>query len=331
MPRTTGGLLVTLTLGILMASLTADAQQPAQVHRIGLLSSYSADDPEHAELLASFRQGLRDLGYQEGQHFTLELRYTQGRDEALPALAADLVRLPVDVIVAIATREGRAAKQATARLPIIIVNSSDPVGAGLVTSLARPGGNVTGLSTIDPQLAGKRLQLLKEAIPGFSRLAVLWNPTNPAAALQFRETEGTALPLGTRLLSLEVRGPEDFEGAFEAASRERADGLIALGDPLFTNHRTWIVEFAAKSRLPAIYVRREFADAGGLMSYGTNYRALFRHAATYVDKILKGTKPADLPVEQPTMFEFVINLKTAKTLGLTIPPSRLFQADAVIQ
>ncbi len=281
--------------------------------------------------LDGFRRGLRDLGYVEGQNIHLELRSAEATSAKLPDLAAELVRLKMDVIVTSGTPAALAAKRATTAIPIVMAVAGDPVGTQLVASLARPGANITGLSLMAPELGGKRLQLLKEVVPGVSRVAVLWNAANPYAVLVWRETEAAARTLGVRLQSLAVRGPDDFEGAFRAATSGRAGALITVEDGLTLSYRTRIVDFAAKSRLPAMYGFREFVDAGGLMSYAADLFDLFRRAATYVDKILKGTKPADLPVEQPTRFELVINLKTAKALGLTIPPSILIRADQVIQ
>jgi putative ABC transport system substrate-binding protein len=309
-----------VTFSLLAAPLAVEAQPAGKVPRIGFLVAASASDSAYARLIEAFRQGLRDLGYVEGRNIVIEYRYAGEKYERLPALAAELVRLKVDVIVSHGTPGPLAAKQATSAIPIVMTSAGDPVGSGLVSSLVRPGGNVTGLSLMVPELGGKRLQLLKEILPGLSRVAVLWNAAVPYASLVARETEATATMLGVQLQSLVVRGPDDFAGA-----------LTAVEDPLTITKRTQIVDFAAKSRLPAIYGVKEFVDAGGLMSYGANLADLYRRAATYVDKILKGAKPADLPVQQPTKFEFVINLKTAKALGLTIPPSVLLRADEVIQ
>ena len=322
-------LLVTLALGFLVASLAVDAQQPGKVARIGYLSPGSPTTFTRFD--EAFRQGLRELGYVEGQNIVIEYRWAERRDERLPDLAAELVSLKVDVIVAGGTPAPLAAKHATRTIPIVMSTAGDPIGSGLVASLARPGGNVTGLSARSPELGGKRLQLLKEVVPGVSRVAVLWNAANPYAALVVRETEAAARTLGVQVQSLEVRGPDDFENALPAAIRGRAGALIVVGDPLLFSYRMRIADFAARNRLPAAYNLREFAEAGGLMAYGENLADLYRRAATYVDKILKGAKPADLPVEQPTKFELVINLKTAKALRLTIPQSVLIRADEVIQ
>jgi putative tryptophan/tyrosine transport system substrate-binding protein len=310
---------------------TAEAQQAGKVPRIGFLVAASASDSAFERWIEAFRQGLRDLGYVEGRNIVIEYRYADERYERLPALAAELVRLKVDVIVSHGTPGPLAAKQATSAIPIVTTTAGDPVAAGLVASLARPGGNVTGLSFMAPEMGGKRLQLLKEILPGLSRVAVLWNAANPYASLVVREMEIAATTLGVQLQSLVLRGPDDFAGALAAAATGRAGALTVVEDPLMTTRRSQIVDFAAKSRLPAIYGPKEFVDAGGLMSYGVNAADMYRRAATYVDKILKGAKPADLPIEQPTKFDLVINLKTAKALGLTIPPSLLGRADEVIQ
>jgi putative ABC transport system substrate-binding protein len=274
---------------------------------------------------------MRELGYVEGQNILVEGRWYEDRTDRLPALAAELVRLKVDVIVAGAPPAPEAAQGATSTIPIVMANHSDPVGSGLVASLAKPGKNATGLSTVARELVGKRLQLLKQAVPGITRLAALWNPTVATQTLELREAGVAARSLKVQLQVLEARAPSDFAGAFSAMTKERANGVIIFTSSMFYAERTRIAELAAQSRVPAIYSVREFAEAGGLMTYGINLHESFRRAATYVDKILKGAKPADLPVEQPTKFELVINLKTAKALGLTIPPSLLQRADEVIQ
>jgi putative tryptophan/tyrosine transport system substrate-binding protein len=320
-----------LTGGLLAAPLAASAQQAGKVWRIGLLGGYSPTSPEGSRAWEAFFQGLRELGYVEGQNILIEGRFYGDRTERLPALAAELVRLKVDVIVAQGPPAPEAAQRATSTIPIVMTVHQDPVGSGLVASLARPGRNVTGLSVLSTELVGKRLQLLKEAVPGLSRVAVLSDPTHPTAALQLREAEVAARSLKVQLQVLEARAPSDFANAFSAMTKDRAGGLIALGGLMFFVQRTRIVELAAQSRLPAIYGAKEFAEAGGLMAYGPNIRESYRRAATYVDKILKGAKPGDLPVEQPTKFELVINLKTAKALGLTIPQSLLLRADRVIE
>ena len=323
-------LLVTLALGILAVPLSSDAQQPGKVFRVGSLE-VNPLTPANSHLADAFRRGLRDLGYTEGQNLVIEWRYAEGKRERLPALAAELVKLKVDVIVAWNTPAAEAAKQVTGTVPIVAVTPADPVGSGLVASLARPGGNVTGLTILAPELSGKRLQLLKEVVPRASRVAVLWNPAHPIAAVYLRETEVAARALGVQLQVLEARVPNDFASAFSAMTKERAQALVVLPDPMSFVNRRQLLELAAKNRLPLIADPREFAEDGGLMAYGTNYADLFRRAATYVDKILKGAKPGDLPVEQPTKFELIINFKTAKALGLTIPQSVLIRADYVIQ
>jgi len=320
------GLLVTLALGFLAAPAPAEAQPTGKVYRIGYLAMFPAPPGREA-----FLQGLRDLGWIEGQNITIEYRYAHGRLEQLLDLVAELVRLKVDLIVAVSPQPVQAAKEATTTVPIVMVAVADPVTYGFVTSLARPGGNITGVSLLLPELSAKRLELLREMVPKLSRAAVLWNAANPFRALDLKVAQAGARALGVTLQSLGVRGPDDFDRAFEAASRERARALITLEDPLTFAHRTRIVGLAAKHRLPAIYGLREYVDAGGLMSYAPILLDNFRRAATYVDKILKGTKPADLPVEQPTKFELVINMRTAKAIGLKIPQSLLLRADQVIQ
>ena len=307
----------------------AEAQQPKKIPRIGLLSPFS---PSDAVLWhQAFREGLRDLGWVEGKNIIIEYRYSEGRNDRLPALAADLVRLKVDIIVASVTTDALAAKNATRAIPIVVASSADPVALGLVDSLARPGGNVTGLSQIAPEMAGKRLELLKEIVPKLSRVAVLWNPESQGSTLSWKEIQLPARELGVQLHSLEVRSSNEFDKAFKDATRARAGALAIMPDPLFAGNLKRIADLAAKSRLPSIFHLREFADSGGLVTYGPDRSDMYRRAATYVDKILKGRKPADLPVEQPMKFEFVINLKTAKQIGLTIPQSVLFRADKVIK
>jgi len=279
-----------------------------------------------------FRQGLRDLGYVEGRNVVIEFRDAEGKLERLPALAAELVALKVDVIVVGGTVAALAAKQATRTLPVVFVSAIDPVTDGLVTSLARPGGNVTGLSALAPELVGKRLELLKQAVPGVSQVAVLWQPGALGERTERdlrKEAEVAARALGVRLQFVEARGPDDFDRAFSDMTKARAGALTVLGSTMLINERRRLVDLAAKNRLPAVYGLREYVDAGGLMCYGPNNADMSRRAATYVDKILKGAKPGDLPVEQPTKFELVINLKTAKALGLTIPPSLLQRAEVI--
>jgi len=320
-----------LVLGALFFALCfyANAQQPAKVPRIGFLSSLSP--AAVSARMDAFRQGLRELGYVEGKNIVIESRWAEGKTERLPELAAELVRLKVDVIVTGGPSVNRFAKEATVTIPIVLAFDNDPVGNGFAASLARPGGNVTGLSALSPEISGKQLELLKEIVPTLSRVAVLGNSAEPANALVLREVELAAGAFGVKLQYLDVLGPKDIETAFRAASKGRADAVLVLLSPVVISHRTQLVEIALGSRLPAIYFRPEFVEDGGLMSYATSFADLSRRAATYVDKILKGTKPADLPVEQPTKFELVINLKAAKQIGLTIPPNVLAQADKVIR
>ena len=319
-------MIVALVLGVLTAPLAADAQRP-EGPRIGVLSQ-SAPPNNGVE---SLKQGLRDLGWVEGQNVGVEYRYASGKLERLPQLAAELVRLKVDVIVTGGEPAIRAAREATSTIPIVMAISGDPVETGLIASLARPGGNITGLSLVNLELGGKRLELLKETVPKLSRVAVLWNATNPVKTLELKSTQVAAGALGVRVTSYEVRGPTDFAPAFAAIAKARSDGLIPLVETRTITHRKQIGEFAVKNRLPMIAELREFAEAGGLMTYGPSILDLYRRAATYVDKILKGAKPADLPVEQPTKYEMIINLKTAKALGITIPQSILIRADEVIR
>jgi len=323
--------LIAGVVALLLAAglLAVQAQPAAKVFRIGLLGGSTPKSPEAAHIWNGFFQGLRELGYVEGVHYVFEGRFYEDKLERLPALAAELARLPVDVIVAGAAPAPEAARRATSTIPIVMANHGDPVGSGLVASLARPGGNVTGLSVVNVEMWGKRLQLLKETVPGLSRVAVLSNPTNPQNALDFREVERAARSLQVQVKVLEARTPNELVGAFDAATKERADALILLGGSMFFAERVRLTELAARSRLPAIYGTREFTEAGGLMAYGVNTRESFRRAATYVDKILKGAKPGDLPVEQPTKFDLVVNLKTAKALGLNIPQSVLIRAEVI--
>jgi putative ABC transport system substrate-binding protein len=322
-----------VALGILSAALAADARQPVKVPRIGVLLPGSPPGPhERSPGLEAFQQGLRDLGYVEGQNLVMESRWAEGKFERLPDLAVELVRLKADVIVTVGTPAIQAAKRATETLPIVMVGAGDPLGTGLIASLAHPGGNITGLATQDTDLSGKRLELLKEAVPTLSRIAVLWNSASASMKFGVRAAQAAAEVLGMTFISLEVHGnPEDFERAFAAVSQERPDALYVTFDPFTFRHQKRIVELAAAHRLPAIYARRQFVDAGGLMSYAPRFPDMWRRAATYVDKILKGAKPATLPVEQPMRFEFVLNLKTAAALGLTLPPHILVFADEVIR
>jgi putative ABC transport system substrate-binding protein len=314
---------------LLALGVTAEAQQPKKVPRIGLLGVVSASAAEGR--IEAFRQGLRDLGYVEGKNIVIEYRTAEGKLERLPALAAELVRLKVDVIVTRGPPPTRSAKEATSTIPIVMGSDIDPVGNGFVASLARPGGNITGLSALSPELSGKQLELLKEIIPKLSRVAVLGTSTIPGSAQMLRETEAAAGVFGVHLQYLDVQKPKEIETAFRAASKGRADAVLVLPNPLTLSQRTQVVDLAVKSRLPVMYPQSEYVEDGGLMTYGPSINDLFRRAATYVDKILKGAKPADLPVEQPTKFEFIINLKAAKQIGLTIPPNVLARADQVIK
>ena len=317
--------------GLLAAPLAAEAQQAGKVPRVGVLSSESRSTPV-LRGVDEIRQGLRELGYVEGQTIAIEYRWAEGKEERFPDLAAELVHLKVDVIVATVAAAVRAAKHATKTIPIVMV-VNDPVAAGFVATVARPGGNITGLSMMSPEVVGKQLELLSQVVPKISRVAVLANPANPGNAAQLRQAEVVARALGMRLQPLEAHSPSEIDRAFAAMARERADALLVLLDPILarSRQREQIADLAARSHLPAMYALRLHVEAGGLMAYGANIFDLYRRAAIYVDKILKGAKPGDLPIEQPTKFELVINLKTAKALGLTIPPSLLQRADEVIQ
>jgi len=324
-----GVLSVLFVVVLLAVAVVAEAQQPTKVPRIGYLAASSLS--ALAARTEAFRQGLRELGYVEGKNIVIEWRFAEGKLDHLPALAAELVRLKVDIIVTAGPQTTRPAKQATSTIPIVMAQDPDPVGNGFVASLARPGGNITGLATLAPELSGKQLELLKETVPKLSRVAVFGTSTNPGNAQNLREVELAATAFGVKLQYLDVLSPNDIETAFQAASKGRADAVLMLPGSVLVLRRAQLTDLAVKSRLPAIYQQTEFTEAGGLMYYGTNTPELFRRAATYVDKILKGAKPADLPVEQPTKFEFVINLKAAKQIGLTIPPNVLARADKVIK
>jgi putative ABC transport system substrate-binding protein len=319
-----------LTGGFLAAPLAAEAQQAGKVHRVGYLSAGSLNS--QAQLLQAFSRHLSDLGWIESQNLVLEQRFAEGRNDRLLALAAELVQQRMDLIVAVAEPAVLAAKNATSSVPIVMLFVGDPVGSKLVASLARPGGNVTGVTfTSTLTLLGKRLALLKEAVPHASRVAVLSNPANPSHARELSEVEATARPLKLQLHRLDARSPEDFDRVFTTMVHERADGLLVLVDSMFGIHRTRLAELAAKHHLPMMSGVREYVVAGGFMAYGVNLIDYVERAALYVDKILKGARPGDLPVDQPTKFELVINLKTAKALGLMIPPSLLQRADQVIE
>jgi putative ABC transport system substrate-binding protein len=314
---------------LLITAPSTEAQQPKKIPRIGFLATVSPYTI--SARVEAFRHGLREFGYVEGKNIVIEYRYAEGNLDRLPALAAELVRLKVDVIVTAAPPPTRAAKEATATIPIVMGFDDDPVGSGFVASLAQPGGNVTGLSTLSPEISGKQLELLKEILPKLSRLAVLGTSTRPGNEQSLRETELAARAFGVNLQSLDVRIVQDIEIAFRAASNARAEAVLVLGGPVFNSQRKQVVDLAARNRLPAIYARPEFVEDGGLMNYGVSINDLLNRAATYVVKILKGAKPADLPVEQPTKFELIINLKAAKQIGLTIPPNVLARANRVIK
>ena len=322
-----------ILLALLAAPLAAGAQpQERTVYRIGwLVNTPPAKDALSQRFFGVFVQGLREAGWVEGQNMIIEGRYSDGRMERFPDLAAELVRLNVDVIVTSGVPGARAAKQATTTIPIVAMGMSDPVGLGLVASLARPGGNITGTATLFPELAAKRLALLKETLPKISRVAVLKNAANPGNLLMLKEVQVAGRALGVTVHAIDVRGPDDLERGLGAMIKDNPQGLLVLDDPLFVPHRTSIVEFAAKHRLPAMYPFTEYAEVGGLMAYSVNIFDLPRRAATSVDKILRGAKPSDLPIEQPTTFELVINLRTAKALRLTIPQAVLQRADRIIQ
>ncbi|MGZ8483736.1 MAG: ABC transporter substrate-binding protein [Candidatus Binatia bacterium] len=314
---------------LLAFSVSTEAQQPTKIRRIGYLGATSLSIiPARID---AFRQGLRELGYVEGKNIVVDYRWAEGKMERLPELATELVRLKVDVIVTSGPTVTRAAKEALVTIPIVMANDTDPVGNGFVASLARPGGNITGLATFAPELSGKQLELLNEIVPKLSRVAVLGNSTQPGNALALREIELAARAFKVKLQNLDVVDPTEIETAFRAASKGRAEALLVLGGPVLFSNRKQIIDFAGKNRLPAIYERLEHVEAGGLMTYGPNINELHRRAATYVDKILKGRTPAELPVEQPIKFEFIVNLKAAKQIGLTVPPNVLARADRVIR
>jgi ABC-type uncharacterized transport system substrate-binding protein len=322
------GLLVTFALGLLVAPLTAEAQPQERVRRIGVLTGTTREQDRNVK---AFLEGMRALGYVEGQNLVLEYRGSAGQHERFPAFAAELVRLQVDVLLVGPTPAALAAKDTTTTIPIVLAGVGDPVGSGLVASLARPGGNVTGVSVLQPEVVGKQLEFLKEVLPTVSRVAVLWNPAHPGHALLVRAADVAAQALGVQLHLLEARGPDAFDSAFAAMTSADAGALLVLGDPMFSQHRSRLAELAATSRLPTVHNDRAYVEAGSLLCYGASHPDMYRRAAVYVDKILKGAKPGDLPVEQPTTFELVINLKTAQALGLTIPPTLLFQATEVIR
>jgi putative ABC transport system substrate-binding protein len=323
--------IISLALTALLFALCtpAQAQQATKIARIGFLSNNSL--AAVSSWNEAFREGLRELGYVEGKNIVIEYRFGEGKLDRLPAMVAELVRLKVDVIVTGGPSATRAAKEASATIPIVMATNTDPVGDGFVASLARPGGNITGLSTLAPEISGKRLEILKEIVPRLSRVVVFETSTTPGTAQSLKETELAAVAFGVKLNYLDIRAAKDIEEAFRAASKQRADAGLVLDSAIFNSQRTQFVALAVKDRLPVIYHHSLFVEPGGLMSYGVNITDLHRRAATYVDKILKGAKPADLPVEQPKKFEFVINLKAAKQIGLTIPPNVLARADKVIR
>ena len=309
--------------------LAARAQQTGKMYRIGYLGNSTA--ALEADLVKPFRDGLRDLGYEEGRSVLIEYRWAEGNDERFPVLIAELIAQKVDVIVTTSTPAHLAAKKATRSVPIVMTSSGDPVATGIVASLARPGGNITGLSSIASELQGKRLELLREAIPKLSHIAVFWNPSNPISIIEFKQVSTAAQVLQMKVQSLEVRAPEELEAAFAAIVKERPDGIVIQYDPVFQHNLVRMIDFATQNRIPVVSAHREWVVVGGLMSYGPSYEDMYRRAANYVDKILKGAKPADLPIQQPTKFQLVINLKTAMALGVTIPPSLLAAADEVIE
>jgi putative ABC transport system substrate-binding protein len=319
----------TLGLSLLAAPLAASAQQPGKIWRIGYLDQGSA--ARNRRYLEAFQQGLRDLGWVEGKNIAFEVRFADGKTDRLPALAAELVRLKVNLIATSSTPAALAAKQATTTIPIVIGFAADPVGSGIVSSLAHPGGNITGWTHQGLELRGKYLELLKEAMPQATRFGVLWNPANPVHKSSMHVIEAAARELKVEIYPVGVQEAKELEGAFSTLAGKRAQGLVVYPDGMFQAQTSLIVALAARHRLPAIYGIGEYAEAGGLMTYGTNLSEMFRLGASFVDKILKGAKPSDLPVEQPTKLKLIINLKTAKTLGLTIPPSLLLRADEVIQ
>jgi putative ABC transport system substrate-binding protein len=321
--------IATIVGGLLTRPLVVGAQPAQKAPRVGVLLLFGAPGQPNP-LVDAFRGGLRDLGYVEGQSVLIDYRWAEGQEQRLPDAAADLVRLKVAVMVTPGTPATLAARTATRAIPIVMTNVGDPVGSGIVASLARPGGNVTGLSLLDAELDGKRIELLKDAVPHLTRLAILWSANDPGMTLAFGRVETAAKALGFALQNLAVREPAEFPRAFEAAGAGRAEALFVTAQPFTNQHRAQILDLVAKHRLPAIYTLRGFVDAGGLMSYGPSQADQYRRAATYVDRILKGARPADLPVEQPTKFELVINLKTARALGLTIPAGLLQRADQVI-
>jgi putative tryptophan/tyrosine transport system substrate-binding protein len=323
------GFLLAWLAAALVCPLLGEAQQRREPHRIGFLGNSTA--ALEANLVGPFREGLRELGYREGENILIEYRWAEGQYERFPSLIAELLAQKVEVIVTAGTPASLAVKKAATSVPLVMVAVGDPVATGLVASLARPGGNATGLASVSEDLEGKRLELLREVIPTVSRVAVLWNPDNQTLLPQLNQIRAAAQVLGIKVDALEVRTPDDLEERFRAITRDRPGALLVMADRLFLHNRQHIMDFASKQRLPGVYAYRELVEAGGLMSLGPSYPGMHKRAAYFVDRILKGAKPADLPVERPTTFQLVINLKTAKALGLTIPPSLLARADQVIE
>ena len=324
-----GGRIVILCLGMLPVCSLTYAQAPSTIHRIGFLGNSTA--ALEANLVAPFREGLRDLGYVEGQNTVIEYRWAEGNYQRFPALIGELIALKVEVIVTAGTPATLAVKKATRSVPLVMIAVGDPVGTGIVPSLRAPGGNITGLTSISPELDGKRLELLREVIPDISHIAVLWNSSSPLQVVAEKQTQAAAQVLGMKMLSLGVRTREEIEDAFTTILRERPDALLVLADRLFLHHRRRIMDFAAEHRLPGVHAYRELVEVGGLMSFGPSYADMHRRAAIFVDRILRGAKPGDLPVERPASFELVVNLKTARTLGLTIPQSVTMRASELIR
>jgi putative ABC transport system substrate-binding protein len=319
------------SIALLAAPRAAVAQQGTKIPRVGFLSPNSGSDPRFLRRLTAFQQGIRELGYVEGQNIAIESRWGEGKWDRLPGLAAELVSLMVDVIVTYGPPAILAAKQATGTIPIVMAGTIDPVATGFVATLARPGGNITGLSLMAPELVAKHLEIIKEVVPKVSRVALLENPANAGTAPQLLHAQGAARTLGLRLQPVEARGPSEIDGAFAAMTREQAGAVIVLVDLMLLDHRTRIADLAATRRLPAVYGMSDHVEAGGLIAYGPSVLERYRRAAIFVDKILRGAKPGNLPIEQPTKFELVINMKAAKALGLTIPSSLLLRADQVIE
>ena len=322
-------IVVAFAISVLIAPSASQAQQRGHVPRLGYLGTSSAS--LESELLNAFREGLRDHGYVEGQNIVIEYRWAEGNYQRFPGLVADLVKQKVDLILTAGTPGAFAAKRATETIPIVMAVTGDAVGTGLVSSLARPGGNLTGLTTMVPDLEGKRLEILREILPKLVTVGVLLNTSNPLTAIQWEQTKTGAKALGIQLQPIDLQRPEDFKDAFARIARQRPDAIMMVADRFQLAHRMQILDFVAKARVPAMYPYKDFVVAGGLMSYGPSYEDLFRRSATYVDKILRGAKPSDLPIEQPTKFEFLVNLKTAKILGVPIPPSLLQRADHVFE